>query len=147
MIDALLGGTLAKDPGARTAKNGSVYALATLRVPAGGDTVIFARVMAFDAHVRDALLALAKGHAVCVSGALEIGTWNTDTGEVRPSLSVIAHALVSPCHVKRRRTEVASTQQHEARSEAKRTNGTRAPQRTSTMTGSTTSDGRAHERT
>ena len=111
MIDGLIGGTLAKDPEARTTKTGNPYGLATLRVPAGADTVIFARVMAFDAHVRDKLLALAKGDALSVAGSLEIGVWKTDNGEVRPSLSVIANALVSSYHVKRKRQAMQPEQQ------------------------------------
>jgi len=129
MIDALLGGALAKDPETRAAKNGNTYALATVRVPTGADSVIFARVMAFDAHVRDELLALAKGDAVSVTGPLELGIWHADNGEARVSVSVIAHALVSTYHVKRRRAEIANAQTaHEARSEARRTGGARAAQ-------------------
>ncbi|MEX3852634.1 single-stranded DNA-binding protein [Paraburkholderia sp. BR10923] len=128
MIDGLLGGVLVKDPETRAAKNGSTYVLATLRVPMGGDAVIFARIMAFS-HVKDELQALAKGDPVSVTGALEIGTWKTDTGEVRPSLSVIAHAIVSPYHVKRRRAEVASAQQGAAGRRTERANG--APATTS----------------
>ncbi|WP_233862967.1 single-stranded DNA-binding protein [Paraburkholderia adhaesiva] len=125
MIDALLGGTLAKDPEARTTKTGNAYALATLRVPAGGDTVLFARVMAFDAHVRDELLALAKGDAVSVSGPLELGVWKANDGETRPSVSVVAHAVVSPYHVKRKRSEVQNAQQGAAQRRAERANGSR----------------------
>ena len=130
MIDALLGGTLAKDPEARTAKNGSPYALATLRVPAGADIMVFARIMAFDAHVRDELLALAKGDPVSVAGPLELGIWKADNGEARPSVSMVAHALVSPYHVKRKRAEVANAQAaHDTRSEARRTSGKPAASR------------------
>ncbi|WP_187630088.1 single-stranded DNA-binding protein [Paraburkholderia sp. UCT31] len=131
MIDGLVSGTLAKDPEARTAKNGNAYALATLRVPTGGDSVIFARVMAFDAHVRDELLALSKGDSVSVTGPLELGIWNADNGEARVSMSMVTHGLVSAYHVRHKRAEVANAQQqHAARAEAKHANGARAsPQR------------------
>jgi single-stranded DNA-binding protein len=124
MIDALVGGTLAKDPETRTARNGNPYALATLRVPTGPDTVIFARVMAFDAHVRDELLALAKGDPVHVAGPLEVSTWKTADGEVRPSASMIAHALISPYHVRRKRAEVSNAQATPRPVAATRGNGT-----------------------
>ncbi|MCC8400953.1 single-stranded DNA-binding protein [Paraburkholderia sp. MMS20-SJTN17] len=106
MIDALLGGSLAKDPESRTAKNGNPYALVTLRVPNGGNIALFARITAFDAHVRDELLSLGKGDALSVAGPLEVGAWKADNGEVRPSLSMVAHAIVSPYHVKRRRAAI-----------------------------------------
>ncbi|WP_321907133.1 single-stranded DNA-binding protein [Paraburkholderia sp. J11-2] len=107
MIDGLISGSLAKDVESRTAKNGNTYALASLRVPAG-DGVLLARVMAFDALVRDELLALAKGDSVSVTGPLELGIWNTDNGESRVSVSMIAHALVSAYHVKRKRAQIGN---------------------------------------
>lgn len=124
MLDGLVGGSLAKDPEARTAKNGNPYALATLRVPTSADSVIFARVMAFDVHVRDELLALTKGDSVSGTAPLELAIWNADNGEARVSVSVVAAGLVTVYRVRRKRAEIANAHAaHEARSAAKRMNG------------------------
>ncbi|CAG9257955.1 Single-stranded DNA-binding protein [Paraburkholderia unamae] len=112
MIDGLLSGALVKHPEARTAKNGNTFALATLRVPTGGDGVTFVRVMAFDTRVRDELLALTAGDSVSVSGPLELAIWMADSGEARVAVSVVAHALVSAYHVQRKRAEIANARQH-----------------------------------
>ena len=108
MIDALIHGRLHKAPQARTASNGRRFATANVRTPTKDGTAIFVSVIAFSESAVTALLALEDGDAVALAGELTPKIYTPrDGGEPRPSLDLLAHAILSPYHVKRRREAVA----------------------------------------
>lgn len=127
MIDALISGVLAADPVAKTTRTGNPYCTARVRVPMGEGEPVFALCTAFDAVARDGLLALHRGDPVALACSLSISVWTPDSGAARPNVQGTVHAILSPYHVKRRRAEIANVgAAHEARAEAKHTNGARA---------------------
>ena len=54
-----------------------------------------------------ALLALGDGESVALSGELTPKVWTGKEGTARPSLDMVAHAVVTPYHVTRKRQAVA----------------------------------------
>lgn len=106
MIDALIAGRLFGAPLARTAKTGSQYCTAKVRVGVPDGQAIFATVIAFSQSACAALLALADGDSVALSGELTIGTYAGKDGTARVSLDLKAHAVLTPYHVRRRRAAV-----------------------------------------
>jgi hypothetical protein len=62
---------------------------------------------AFDDGAARALLALGKGDTLVVAGELSIGVWTPEGREPRPSLRLLAHQVLTPYAVQRRR-EAAS---------------------------------------
>jgi single-stranded DNA-binding protein len=107
MIDVLIRGRLVADPERKLTKTGKDYATARLSVTdrEGGEHSVL--VTAFDDGAVRALLALAKGDALAVAGELSAGVWTPEGKEPRPSLRVLAHQVVTPYSVQRRR-EAAS---------------------------------------
>lgn len=103
MIDAIVAGRLHGKPTSRNSKAGKPFTVAKVRTPlADGDTV-FISVIAFDAGTAATLLALDDGDPVALAGALTPKVWETKDGEHRPALDLVAHAVLSPYHVHRRR--------------------------------------------
>ena len=113
MIDALISGRLYSKPAQRTAKNGNPFATATVRAAAGNGDALFVSVIAFSSSVVTALLALSDGESVCLAGELAPKVWTDRNGETRPGLDLVAHAVLSPYHVTRRRTAVTE-REHES---------------------------------
>ena len=108
MIDALIQGTLYKAPQARTASNGRRFATATARTAIKDGSAIFVSVIAFSESAVTALLALEDGDAVALAGELTPKIYTPrDGGEPRPSIDLLAHQILTPYHVKRRREAVA----------------------------------------
>jgi single-stranded DNA-binding protein len=107
MIDALIRGRLVADPERKLTKAGRGYATARLSVSdrEGGEHLVL--LTAFDDGAVRALLALAKGDALAVAGELSAGVWTPEGKEPRPSLRVLAHRVLTPYAVQRRR-EAAS---------------------------------------
>jgi single-stranded DNA-binding protein len=62
--------------------------------------------IAFAAPAVEALLALADGDSVAVSGELTPKAWLDKSGEARPSLDLVAHAILTAYHVTRKRQAV-----------------------------------------
>jgi single-stranded DNA-binding protein len=108
MIDALIQGRVCGTPTQKTAKNGSPYVIAKVRTPMPDGGVLFANVITFRESVINALMALADGDSVCLSGELSIKTYTGKDGTVRPSLDLQAHALISEYHVTRKRRAMAA---------------------------------------
>ncbi len=108
MIDVLVQGRLHRAAQQRTSKTGSPFVTATVRVPTKDGTSIFVSVIAFSESAVTALLALEDGDAVALAGELTPKVYTPrDGGEPRPSLDLLAHAVLSPYHVKRRREAIA----------------------------------------
>lgn len=103
MIDALIGGKLHGKPAQRMGQSGKPFVTAKVRTPlADGDT-IFVNVIVFSESTGAALLALEDGDSISLSGTLTPKVWAPANGEPRPTLDMVAHAVLTPYHVKRKR--------------------------------------------
>ncbi len=108
MIDALIAGKLYGTPEQRIGKSGKPFTVAKVRAAVGGDEqAVFVNVLAFDEAVQTVLLALDDGCAVALSGSVTPKAWVDKEGNARPSLDMIAAAVLTPYQVKRRREAVA----------------------------------------
>jgi single-stranded DNA-binding protein len=103
MIDGLIGGKLYGTASVRTAKNGNRFATAKVRVTTVTGEGLFVNVIAFAAPAVEALLALTDGDSVALSGELTPKVWTDKHGEARPSLDLVAHAVLTAYHVTRKR--------------------------------------------
>lgn len=110
MIDALIGGRIHGKPAQRTGNSGKPFVVCKVRTPlAEGDSVLV-NAIAFDKDVAAALLALDDGDSVSLSGALTPKVWTDKNGEARPSLDLVAHAVLTPYHVTRKRAAMKPAQ-------------------------------------
>ncbi len=103
MIDGLVMGKLYGKPAQRTSNNGKTFVVAKVRTAAGDGEGMFVSVIAFAAGVKTGLLALDDGDSVALSGTLTPKVWQHGSGEARPSLDMVAHGLLTPYHVSRKR--------------------------------------------
>jgi len=103
VIDGLIGGRVHSIPKARTSKTGARYATAVVRVSLRDGNAIFANVIAFDELPVNAILALQDGDSAALSGELTPKVYTGKDGVARPSLDVLAHAVISPFTVTRKR--------------------------------------------
>ena len=103
MIDALIAGRLHGKPASRNSQAGKPLTVAKVRTPLADGDSVFISVIAFDAGTAAALLALDDGDSVALSGALTPKVWETKDGEHRPALDLVAHAVLTPYHVTRKR--------------------------------------------
>jgi single-stranded DNA-binding protein len=106
MIDALVAGKLYGTAAVREAKNGSRFATAKVRVTTVTGEGLFVNVIAFAAPAVESLLALADGDSVALSGELTPKVWMDKNGDARPSLDLVAHAVLTAYHVTRKRQAV-----------------------------------------
>ena len=106
MIDALIAGRIHGTPAERTAKNGKPFATAKVRVSTRDGEAIFVNVIAFAEGAVTALLALGDTDSVALSGELTPRVYVPPQGDPRPSLDLLAHALISPYCVTRKRKTV-----------------------------------------
>lgn len=111
MIDALIAGTLHGKPASRTGKNGNPFTVAKVRAPLADGESLFVSVIAFDQATAAALLALDGGDPVALAGTLTPKVWTDKQGEPRPALDMVAHAVVTPYHVTRKRTTMKAGKQ------------------------------------
>ena len=110
MIDALIAGKIYGQPAQRTAKTGSTFATAKLRLATGDGESLFANVIAFDDAPCRALLALSDGDSVALAGTLTPKVWADKTGTPHPALDIVAHQVLTPYHVQRKRRSVAGAE-------------------------------------
>ena len=66
----------------------------------------FVNVITFDESAVRALLALSDGDSVALSGELTPKVYQPKDGPARPSLDLLAHAVLTAYHVTRRRQAV-----------------------------------------
>jgi single-stranded DNA-binding protein len=118
MIDALIGGKLHGKPTQRIGASGKPFVTCKVRTPLADGESLFINAIAFDKTVGAALLALDDGDSVSLSGALTPKVWADRNGEVRPSLDLVAHAVLTAYHVTRKRAAMkaapAGDDQHAA---------------------------------
>jgi len=106
MIDALIGGKLYGSPKQGTGKTGNTYTTAKVKAAASSGETLLCSVIAFDDKAQAALLALDDGDSVAVSGALTPKVYTDKAGDTRPALDMVAHAVLTAYHVKRKRAAV-----------------------------------------
>ncbi|CAJ0797235.1 single-stranded DNA-binding protein [Ralstonia holmesii] len=106
MIDGLIGGKVYGTAEERTGKSGKAFVTAKVRVAGGDGETLFVNVITFSRTVGDALLALDDGDSVSLSGSLTPKAWMDRNGETRPALDMVAHAVLTAYHVKRKRQAV-----------------------------------------
>ena len=103
MIDALIGGKLFGSPTRRTGASGKPFVTCKVRTTSGDGDSIFVNVICFDPSVGDSLLALSDGDSVALAGALTPKVYTPTGGDPRPALDLVAHAVLTSYHVKRKR--------------------------------------------
>lgn len=106
MLDGLIGGKVYGKPAARTGQNGKRFVTAKVRAAGGDGESLFVNVITFSESTGAALLALDDGDSVALSGALTPKVWTDKNGETRPALDMVAHAVLTSYHVKRKRQAV-----------------------------------------
>jgi single-stranded DNA-binding protein len=106
MIDALIAGKLYGQPKTMTSKAGKPFATAKVRAAAGEGEALFVNVIAFDADTVAALLALGDGDSVALAGSLTPKVWTDRDGNHRPAVDLVAHQVLTPYHITRKRKAV-----------------------------------------
>jgi single-stranded DNA-binding protein len=114
MIDALIAGRLYGKPQPRIDRNEKPFATAKLRTPMAGGESVFVNVVAFGERAATAVLALQDGDSVAMSGELSIKVYTGKDGVAKPSVDLIAHAVISEYHVVRKRRAMSESQPSEA---------------------------------
>jgi hypothetical protein len=102
MIDGLIAGRLMGDASRRVDKAGRTYIVARVLARNKVDEEFIVNVIAFDEAPCAALLALADGDALSLSGALTPKVWTDKQGVVRPSLDLVAAQVMTAYHVGRK---------------------------------------------
>lgn len=110
MIDALVSGRLQATPVSRIAKTGTPFVTVGMVVaqPDAELERLYVSLIAFDTGVMTALLAHEKGDVIAVSGRMTIALYESATAAVRPSVNVVAHGLLSPYYLRKRKRRVAA---------------------------------------
>ncbi|AOV16581.1 single-stranded DNA-binding protein [Acidihalobacter aeolianus] len=111
MIDGLIAGKLCGKPQQRTSNAGKSFATCRVRTTTGDGNSVFVNAIAFASDVCASLLALADGDSVSLSGPLTPKAWMDKAGEPRPALDLVAHAVLTPYHVTRKRAAMRKTDQ------------------------------------
>lgn len=106
MIDALIHGRLHGATKSRTSQNGKPFATATVRTSTRDGNAVFVNVIAFSGSAVTALLALNDGDSIALTGELTPKVYTPQNGESRPSLDLLAHAVLTEYHVARKRKAV-----------------------------------------
>ena len=109
MIDGLIAGKIFGQPKQGQGKNGS-YVTAKVRAATEQDT-IFVNVICFNQQACSQLLALQDGDSVSVAGSLTPRVWDSQDGP-RPVLDMVAHAVLSVYHIRKKRDEVQGIRNH-----------------------------------
>ena len=102
MIDALIAGRLFGTAEQRVGKSDKRFTVCKVRASAGDGEPLFVNVIAFTDSVQATLLALSDGDSVALSGELTPKVWTDREGQVRPSVDLVAHAVVTSYHVSRK---------------------------------------------
>jgi len=107
MIDVLVAGRFVGAAVERTASSGKTFVTSKLRAADSDGETQFINIVAFDASVKSALLALADGDGISVSGAMKISTFEARDATTRVSINVVATAVLSAYQVKHKREAIA----------------------------------------
>lgn len=111
MIDALVSGKLHAAPVERVSANGRPFVTSKLVCATGNGESMFVDAVAFAPDARAALLALDAGDSVAVTGPMSLKVYTDRNGDARPSLSLVAHAVMTPYAVQRKRKAVEASRE------------------------------------
>lgn len=106
MIDGLIAGTVYGKPTERVGASGKAFVTTKLRVTDGDGEGLFISVVAFSDSAKAGLLALDDSDSCALAGPLKIGTFEARDGSVKPSVSMVAHAVLTQYDVQRKRRAV-----------------------------------------
>jgi hypothetical protein len=95
VIDGLVAGRLMGEASRRVDKTGRGFVVARVLARNRADEEFIVNVIAFDDAPGKALLALADGDALSLTGALTPRVWTDKQGVVRPSLDLIAARVMA----------------------------------------------------
>ncbi|MGP8474839.1 single-stranded DNA-binding protein [Burkholderia sp. PR2] len=110
MIDGLISGKLYGVATERTGQSGKTFVTAKVRAATGEGESLFVNVITFSTTAADALLALDDGDSVSLAGTLTPKVWTDKHGDTRPALDMVAHAVLTAYHVKRKRAAMQGHQ-------------------------------------
>lgn len=102
MMDGLIAGRLMGDASRRTDKMGRGYTVARVLARNKTDEEFIVNVIAFDDAVCAALLALADGDALSLTGSITPKVWTDKQGIARPSLDLVATQVMTAFDVSRK---------------------------------------------
>lgn len=120
MIEALASGKLHGTAKTQTGKNGKPFTTCKVRTPMTNGESVFVNVITFDESVGAGLLALGDGDGVALTGTLSVSTWTNRDGVAKPSIDLVASALLTVHHIRKRRQamEPAQGEGHQPRQPA-----------------------------
>ncbi|MCB1979664.1 MAG: single-stranded DNA-binding protein [Burkholderiaceae bacterium] len=95
MIDGLVAGRLHGAPGERIDKAGNAFVVAKVLAAACDGENLFVNVIAFSKQTCTALLALREGDSLALTGSLTPRVWTDKQGNARPSLDMVANAVLA----------------------------------------------------
>ena len=107
MIDGLIGGRLCGEAKWVTGSSGTPYVRARVRAEVSRGGTMTVNVTAFEELVQKELLALRLGATIALTGSITPKLWRDKTGEMRQSLDMTAHAVLTPYDVGRKRNAAA----------------------------------------
>lgn len=102
MIEALTTGELIADPVERQTRTGKPFWTATLRVPAGSESILVGLAV-FSETAGGRLAQLRKGAKLAAAGTLEPATWTGKDGTERTGWRLTASELLSVHQARKRR--------------------------------------------
>lgn len=114
MIDALIGGKVYGSPKQATSQKGVQYTRVLVRVASGSGDTVMCSAICFDKSTQAALLALAEGDSVTMAGSLTPKVYQDREGNWRPGLDMLAQAVLTPYHVRRKRSAMQAQPSGEA---------------------------------
>lgn len=103
MLNVLIAGKVIVQPQERRSAAGKSFVTTTVACATGGEGDTTASVIAFSESARNALLALSKGDAVCLTGRATPKVYAPANGEPRASLDVVAEAVLTQYQLKQKR--------------------------------------------
>lgn len=107
MIDALVAGKLVGAAVERVASSGKRFVTTKMRAADSDGEAQFVNIVAFDDGAKTALLALGDGDSVSVSGPMKIDSYEARDGTTRVSIKLVASAVLTPYHARRKREAIA----------------------------------------
>ncbi|WP_182910111.1 single-stranded DNA-binding protein [Burkholderia pseudomallei] len=102
-IDALVSGRLYSKPEARISSGGKHFVCFKLLAADADGENQFCNVVVFSDVVKQAALSLDAGDSCSISGPLKFSTYQARDDSVKVSVGVVAHAVMSPYTVRRKR--------------------------------------------
>jgi single-stranded DNA-binding protein len=109
VIDGLIAGKVFRQFTERVSKNNNTFCTGKIRVAVRDGDAIFVNVIAFNSAAVTALMALSDGDSVALTGELTPKVYVPAEGAPRPSLDLLAHAVLSPFQVQRKRAAAKPT--------------------------------------